>query len=296
MFADVLRGLRRNVTMTVAMILTTAISLTLLGAGLIVARMTDQMRQIYGDKVEVTIYMTKAVSQEDPNCQQKICRALGDALNSDKELIDRASFQSQDAAWNQYQQMFAAQKEMLQIAKATDMPTSFHVKLWDPENYRLVQARYGDYPGVDSVADQSLTLDRLFRLLNGVRNATIIVALVQALAALLLIGNTVQMAAYTRRTETNIMRLVGASRWRTQLPFVLEAVMAAVLGTIIGIAGLIVMKYLFFDKTLGSVMNAGILPAVKMEDIVWVSPILGGLAVGMGAIASYVTLRLYVRL
>lgn len=295
MFADVLRGLRRNVTMTIAMILTTAISLTLLGAGLIVARMTDQMSEIYGDKVEVTIYMTIEQSQQDPNCQGEICRALGDALNSDKELIERVTYQNQDDAWRQYQQLFAGQPEMLQIGKASDLNTSWHVKPANPEDYGAIAAKYGNYPGVDHIADQRQTLDRLFNVLNGVRNATIVVALIQAVAALLLISNTVQMAAYTRRTETEIMRLVGASRWRTQLPFVLEAVLAAVIGAVLAIVGLVAMKYLFVDKTLGSIVNAGILPPIDARALVWVSPYLAGISVGLAALASYVTLRLYVR-
>lgn len=296
MFADVLRGLRRNVTMTIAMILTTAISLTLLGAGLIVARMTDQMRHTYADKIEVTVYLTQDVSTQDPNCQDAVCRAVGDALNGDKQLVERATYQSQSAAWEQYQQMFAEQPEMLAIAKPTDLNSSWHVKLHDPQQYKVIAARYGTFPGVESVTDQSQTLDKLFSVLNGIRNATIIVALVQALAALLLIANTVQVAAYTRRTETSIMRLVGASRWRTQLPFILEAVVAAVMGAILAVVGLVAMKYLFVDKTLGSIMNAGILPRLDATALVWVSPWLGGIAVGLAAVASYVTLRLYVRL
>jgi cell division transport system permease protein len=296
MFADVLRGLRRNVTMTIAMILTTAISLTLLGAGLIVARMTDQMRHTYADKIEVTVYLTKDVSTQDPNCQDAICQAVGDALNNDKQLVERATYQSQSAAWEQYQQMFAGQPEMLAIAKPTDLNSSWHVKLHDPQQYRVIAARYGTFPGVESVTDQSQTLDKLFSVLNGIRNATIIVALVQALAALLLIANTVQVAAYTRRNETSIMRLVGASRWRTQLPFILEAVVAAMMGAILAVVGLVAMKYLFVDKTLGSIMKSGILPQLDVSALVWVSPFLGGIAVGLAAVASYVTLRLYVRL
>lgn len=296
MFTDVLRGLRRNVTMTIAMILTTAISLTLLGAGLIVARMTDQMRQIYGDKIEITIYLTTKQSQQDPNCQDQVCRNLGDALTKDKDLIERATYQSQDEAWRQYQQMFAGQPEMLEIAKPTDLNASWHVKLIDPQQYREVQAKYGNFPGVESITDQRQTLDRLFSVLNGIRNATIIVALVQAVAALLLISNTVQMAAYTRRTETEIMRLVGASRWRTQIPFILEAVVAGVIGAALAIVGLVAMKYLFVDKTLGTIVNAGILPPIDGTALVWVSPYLAGISVGLAALASYVTLRLYVRL
>ncbi len=296
MFTEILRGLRRNVTMTVAMILTTAISLCLLGAGLIVARMTDTMRQVYGSKVEVTIYLTVDQSQQDPDCHDKTCQDLGNDLRADKDLVASVQYQSQAQAWRQYQQMFASQPELLEIAKPSDLNASYKVKLKDPQRYKVIQARYQHAPGVKSVTDQSEVLDRLFTVLNGIRNATIIVALIQALASLLLISNMVQIAAYTRRTETSIMRLVGASRWRTQLPFIVEAVFSAVIGAALAVGGLVAMKFLFVDKTLGSVMRAGILPPIGASDLVWVTPWLGGIAVALAALSSYITLRLYVRL
>jgi cell division transport system permease protein len=296
MFTEVLRGLRRNITMTVAMIITTAISLCLLGAGLIVARMTDQMRQIYGEKVEVTIYLTADQSKQDPDCHDQICQNLGDALRGDKDLVETVQYQSQAAAWQQYQQMFASQPEMLAIGSQSALNASYHVKLKDPQRYKVVQAKYAHYPGVESVTDQSAILDRLFNVLNGIRNATIIVALVQAFASLLLISNMVQIAAFTRRTETSIMRLVGASRWRTQMPFIIEAMFAAVIGAAVAIGGLIGMKFVFVDKTLGSVMRAGILPPIDASALVWVTPWLAGIAVALAALSAYVTLRLYVRL
>ena len=224
-FSEVLTGLRRNITMTIAMILTTAISLGLLGGGLIIARMTDQMRDIYGDKVEVTIYLTPDVSAQDPDCRAAPCQDINDALkaNTDVESID---FESQAAAYERYKQQFAGQPELLEIGTAEALSASFHVKLFDPQRYRIIAEQFTGKPGVQSVADQSAFLDRLFGLLNSVRNLTIIVSLIQAFAALLLISNMVQIAAYTRRTETSIMRLVGASRWRTQLPFMIEAVTA----------------------------------------------------------------------
>ena len=297
MFSDVARGLRRNVTMTVAMVLTTAISLCLLGGGLIIARMTDQMRAIYGDKVEVTVYLTADQSNQDPDCHDSLCQNLGDKLRSDADVeVGGVTYQSQAAAWQEYQQLFANQKEMIDIASQSALNASYHVKLKDPQQYREVIARYSGQPGVESVTDQSQILDRLFSVLNGVRNATIIVALVQAFASLLLISNMVQIAAFTRRTETSIMRLVGASRWRTQMPFIVEAVVAAVIGALVALGGLIGMKYIFVDKTLGSVIDAGILPPVDASALVWVAPWLGGIAIALAAVSAYVTLRLYVRL
>ena len=296
MFTEVLRGLRRNITMTVAMIITTAISLCLLGAGLIVARMTDQMREIYGDKVEVTVYLTVEQSKQDPDCHDKVCQDLGDSLRADQDLVASVQYQSQAQAWQQYQQMFAGQPEMLAIGNPSALNASYHVKLKDPQRYKVIQARYAHAPGVDSVTDQSAVLDRLFTVLNGIRNATIIVALIQALASLLLISNMVQIAAFTRRTETSIMRLVGASRWRTQMPFLIEAVFSAVVGAALAVGGLVAMKFLFVDKVLGSIVRAGILPPIDAQALVWVTPWLVGISVALAGLSAYVTLRLYVRL
>ncbi|MBM9467217.1 permease-like cell division protein FtsX [Nakamurella leprariae] len=292
---EVLNGFRRNITMTVAMILTTAISLGLLGGGLILARMTDQMREIYGDRVEVTVYLTVDQSSSDPDCRDDVCQALNTSLQNNPEVAS-IEYESQAAAFQRYQQQFAGQPELLEIGTPEALSASFHVRLNDPQRFRVIAEQYADEPGVESVTDQSAFLDRLFSLLNGIRNATIVIALIQALAALLLISNMVQVAAFTRRTETSIMRLVGATRWRTQLPFMIEAVLAGVIGSVLAIAGLVAAKFWFIDKALGSVISSGILPPVDGATLVWVSPILVAIGAGLAAVSAWVTLRLYVRL
>ena len=295
MFSEVVAGLRRNVTMTIAMILTTAISLGMLGGGLIIARMTDQMKQIFGNKIEVTVYLTTAQSQADPNCTGDICSTLLKDLTADPEVAS-ARYESQEQALQRYNEMFAAQPELLDIVSEDALPASFHVSLNNPENYGVIIENYNGREGVESVSDQSAFLDRLFSLLNGLRNATLAISIVQAIAAFLLISNMVQVAAYTRRTETEIMRLVGASRWYTQLPFILEAALAGLIGALLAIGGLVLTKVLFVDKTLAGPIKAGIIPPVDWGAIAGISPIIALAGVGLAAVAAYVTLRLYVRL
>lgn len=295
MFSEVATGLRRNITMTVAMILTTGISLGLLGGGLIIARMTDKMKQIFGDKVEVTIYLTDDQSRTDPNCTQAICADLLKQITADVE-VERVNYETQAAAYERYKLAFANQPELIEIGSPEALPASFHVTLKDPERYQIIIDEYKDKPGVDTVSDQSAFLERLFSLLNGLRNATIAIAIVQAVAAFLLISNMVQIAAYTRRTETEIMRLVGASRWRTQLPFIIEAVVAGVIGAALALGGLIAAKIFFVDRALAAPIRAGILPAVDESYFFYVGPILGVVGAGLAAVSAYFTLRLYVRL
>lgn len=192
--------------------------------------------------------------------------------------------------------MFAGQPDMLSIADQSALNASFQVTLDNPQRYALINAQYSNEPGVETVTGQSEVLDRMFTLLYGVRNATIAVALVMALATLLLISNMVQVAAFARRIETAVMRLVGASRWRAQVPFVIEAVVAAIIGTVIAIGALAAAKEFLVESALGPVMRAGVLPPLDAATLAWVSPWLAGVAVALATASPYLTLRLYVRL
>jgi cell division transport system permease protein len=128
-----------------------------------------------------------------------------------------------------------------------------------------------------------------------VRNVTFALALVQAVAALLLISNTVQVSAYTRRTEVGVMRLVGATRWYTQLPFLVEAVITGVVGAVLAGIGLLVGKFAFIDSLLAGVAQNGVIPPVTLVDVLTVSAYLVPIGAVIAGITGYVTLRLYVK-
>jgi cell division transport system permease protein len=287
--SEVATGLRRNMTMTVAMILTTAISLGLMGTGLLIAGMISDMKEIYYDKVQVSIFLADDVTDE----QRAAIESELDGSSEVRSFI----YESKDEAYERFQQQFSQQPELVENTPADALPESFRVELVNPERYEVIAAEFpSGENGVDQVRDEGDFLDRLFSLLNGARNATIAVAVVQALAALLLISNTIQLAAFNRRNETNIMRLVGASRWYTQLPFILEAAIAGLIGGLLAAGGLILTKVLFVDRTLAGPIKAGIIPQVEWSAIITNSLIISGVGVGLAAVAAYVTLRLYVRL
>jgi cell division transport system permease protein len=105
----------------------------------------------------------------------------------------------------------------------------------------------------------------------------------------------VQVAAYTRRTEIGIMRLVGASRWYTQLPFLVEAMLAAFIGVVISIIGLILVRALFLDSALNQFYQANLIARIDYADILYIAPILLFVGVAMAGVTAYATLRLYVR-
>ncbi|KUI21616.1 cell division protein FtsX [Mycobacterium sp. GA-1285] len=289
---EVLTGFRRNVTMTVAMILTTAISIGLFGGGMLVVRLADQSRNIYLDRVESQVFLTNDVSANDPSCDADPCKALRQQIE-DRDDVRSVRFLNRDEAYDDAITKFPQYKD---VAGRDAFPASFIVKLDDPEQHKDFDEAMVGQPGVLNVLNQKELIDRLFAVLDGISNAAFAVALVQAVGAILLIANMVQVAAYTRRTEIGIMRLVGASRWYTQLPFLVEAMLAALIGVIIAIIGLIVVRALFLENALNQFYQANLIAKVDYADVLYFSaPLMLFLGLAMSGITAYVTLRLYIR-
>lgn len=288
---EVLTGLRRNVTMTVAMILTTAISIGLFGGGLLVIRLADSSRTIYLDRVESQVFLTNDVSANDPTCDADPCKALRQQIE-ERDDVKSVRFLNRDEAYDDAITKFPQYKD---VAGKDAFPASFVVKLENPEQHKEFDDAIVGQPGVLNVLNQKDLIDRLFAVLDGLSSVAFAVALVQAIGAVLLIANMVQVAAYTRRTEVGIMRLVGASRWYTQLPFLVEAILAAFIGVVLSIVGLIVVRALFLEKALDQFYQANLIARIDYLDILFIAPWLLLLGTAMAGVTAYGTLRLYVR-
>jgi cell division transport system permease protein len=286
--SEVAAGLRRNLTMTIAMILTTGISLGFFGAALLGANQIGEMKDLYYDKLEVSIYLKDDVTEPQR-------RTVETELTSSPE-VQSYEYLDKEAAFERFKRLFRGNPELIRAATPDDVPATYLVRMKDPERYTVLAQQFTGTAGIDSVQGQSEVLDRLFSIFGLVRNGAIVLAVLQAVAALLLISNTIQVAAFNRRVETGIMRLVGASRWYTQLPFMLEAAVAGLAGALLAVAGLFGLKYLLWDRALAEPVRSGIVPPLDIGAILVVSPIVALVGVLLATIAAYVTLRLYVRL
>ncbi|WP_024795466.1 permease-like cell division protein FtsX [Tomitella biformata] len=292
--SEVLSGLRRNITMTIAMVITTAISLGLLGSGLLVVRMSNETQALYMDRVEIEVYLTLDVTLLDPTCSDTTCATLRSDLENTPG-VESVRFVDQEAANEMFKETFKNDSEMLALLDPDTLTSSFRLKVPDPDRFAEIRSEFSERPGVDSIRTEKELVDQLISVLNGVRNAAFAVALVQGLGAILLMANMIQIAAYSRKTEVGVMRLVGASRWFTQLPFLLEAVVAALIGAGLAIGGLFVAKNIFLDDVLAEIYRSNTFAQITNADIGLISPILIGLGVVFAGLTAWVTLRLYVR-
>lgn len=227
--SEVLTGLWRNVTMTIAMIITMTVSLTMLGASLLLFFQVNKMEDFFYQRVEVSIFLKSDVTEEQRS-------ALKSGLEG-SPLVKEVTYESQDQAWERFQTQFRDAPDLVKATKKESLPESYRVKLKDPTKVKDLTAEFGTQPGVSDVVDQQELLKKVFELLGALQTLALTVAIIQGAAALLLVANTIQVAAYSKRREVAVMKLVGASNWFIQLPFVLEAVFAGLLGALLAFGG-----------------------------------------------------------
>jgi cell division transport system permease protein len=290
-------GLRRNLSMTIAVIVVVSISLSLLGTGLLFIKQVDNTRTYWQGKVEVSVYLCTAMSPS-PQCQSTGAATPADKTQLQSRLVsmpqvEKVFYQSQAQAMAQFKQEFSNDPSFVSTVQSGDIPDSFQVKLKNPQvSYGVVASAVTGAAGVDQVIDDRSILDKFYKLLDGARNAVIIVALILTVAAVLLVANTIRLSAFNRRRETGIMRLVGASNFYIQLPFLLEGVIAGLIGWVIAAGVMIAVKVLWLD-TLQQYFSFNVrLSGGDLIEVVVLAMCVGVLLTGA---TSFVTLRRYLR-
>ena len=291
---EVGNGLRRNFTMTVALIVSVAVSLSLVGAALLMSAQVDRMKGYWYDKIEVSIFLcgntsvaftcTGAITDE----QRKNIETILGTLESVQDVF----YESSADAYAQFKEQFAGSAILANISPDA-LPESFRVKLDNPENFEKVASALQSVQGVESIQDQRQLLDRFFQILKGLQSFALAIALAMLFVTVLLVMNTVRVAAFARRRETSIMRSVGASNMSIRLPFILEAAVAAIIGSTLATAGILASKYWLIDAKLAP--NLTFIPFVTWNEVLAIIPMLYLVGVGTTVLAASVTLRRYLK-
>ena len=295
-FREIGIGLRRNLTMTVAVIVTVAISLALLGTGVLIRQQVETMKDFWYDKVEVTVYLCGEVSRRPSCARTAVTQEQRDQLLAEltaTQEVENVFYESQEDAYALFQEKFADSPDLVDNVSASALPESFRVKLKDPTEFEVVAAAFDGRPGVEEVHDQKALLQPFFRILNRVQFFALVVAGLQLLAAALLISNTIRVAAHSRRRETGIMRLVGASNLYIRLPFLLEGVLAGLAGAALASGAMVAVKVFLVDRFLKPTF--AFTAFIGWDDVVMLIPVLFLTGALLAGLSSFVTLQRHLR-
>ncbi len=296
-FSEVWTGLRRNLTMTIALIVVVAISLSLLGTGLLFVKQVNNTRTYWQGKVELSVYLCTTTSVS-PQCQQNGPATAAERATIFSDLkrlpqVQRVYYESQAQAYAHFRQDFSRDPSFTNLVTKSEIPDSFQVKLKNAQaDFGIVAGTVQGRPGVDQIVNDASILSKFYKLLDGARNAVVIIAIILLIAAILLVANTIRLSAFNRRRETSIMRLVGASNFYIQLPFLVEGVIAGLFGWLISAGLLVAVKTLGLD-TLQQYFPYNIQLGIgDLIQVVILAMILGVLLCGA---TSFLTLRRYLR-
>ncbi|MEO7979895.1 MAG: permease-like cell division protein FtsX [Sporichthyaceae bacterium] len=291
-------GLRRNLTMTVAMIVTTAVSLGFLGTAVLFNQQVSVMKDFWYDKVEVSIFLCGPDPAEGTagSCAGgEVTQDQRDSISADLQKlpeVDKVYYESKQQAFIHFKEQFK-NSAIVDNVTPDQMPESYRVKLSDPQEFPIIASAFAGRPGVDEVQDQKALLEKFFKVLNWVQWFATGLALLMILVSVTLIVNTIRVAAFSRRRETGIMKLVGASNFSIQLPFLLEGAISGLLGAVLASGSFVLIKSVLVDKLLAP--NFPIARFIGW-DAVWLSSgIVVVAGVALAALASFFALFKYLR-
>ncbi|MEV6010350.1 permease-like cell division protein FtsX [Streptomyces sp. NPDC051976] len=292
-------GLRRNLTMTFAVIISVALSLALTGGALLANKQVDSMKGYWYDKVQVTIYMcNKGDAATTPSCAKGAVTDDQKAeIKADLQklpIVDKVYFETAEEAYKHYQEQFK-NSPLVSSVTPDQMQENYRVKLKDPTKFAVVASAFQGRPGIQSVEDQRKVLQNLFSLLNGMTNVAWVVLAFMLTVAMLLIVNTVRVSAFSRRRETGIMRLVGASSFYIQMPFIMEAAFAGLVGAGLACGMLLGGRYFMIDAGLKLQEKIPLVSFLGWDSVVKVLPLVLLIGVVMPALAAFVALRRYLK-
>ncbi|GAQ56376.1 permease-like cell division protein FtsX [Streptomyces acidiscabies] len=292
-------GLRRNLTMTFAVIVSVALSLGLFGGSLLMSDQVSTMKGYWYDKVNVSIFLcNKSDAESDPNCAKgAVTTDQKQQIKTDLEkmsVVQTVTYESQDEAYKHYKEQFG-DSPLAASLTPDQMQESYRIKLKDPEKYQVIATAFNGRDGVQSVQDQKGILDNLFELLNLLNRAALGVMALMLVVALMLIVNTVRVSAFSRRRETGIMRLVGASGFYIQAPFIAEAAVAGFIGGVLACVGLTLGRYFTIDHGMALSQKLSLINFIGWDALLTKLPLILAASLLMPALAAFFALRKYLK-
>ncbi|MGN6744045.1 MAG: permease-like cell division protein FtsX [Amnibacterium sp.] len=296
--AEAGNGLRRNLSMVVSIVLVTFVSLTFVGAAALLQLQIGQMKNFWYDKAQVAVYLCNG-EVPSAHCGSGSAtaaqiKAVGEQLGSPtlKPFINKVYFENHQQAYKNFEAQFKG-NPVADYVTPDLLNEAYWVNLKNPNQSAVIAEAVGDMPGVDAVTDQRRLLDQIFAVLNTASITAASIAALMLIAAALLISTTIRLSAFSRRRELGIMRLVGASNRFIQTPFILEGVLASLIGSVLAGAATVGIVQFFVQGFLAKAQRD--IAFVTVPDALVVVPILVGVGVVLAAVSANVAISRYLR-
>ncbi len=279
---ETLISLRRNLLMTVAGVMTVAVSLFLFGGILLVSRTVDHGTNKWKHGVQLEIFMQVKASE----AQTGNVRSM---LEHDPN-VKSYKFLNHDDAYAEFKRLFADQKILVENETPEGLPESFRVVPKTPQLTSVVGDAYKNVPGVDTINTPAKSVKTLLNVTKWIRWAFFALAAVLLASSLFLIVNTIRLATFARRREIEVMKLVGASNWFVRVPFMAEGLVQGAIGAGFAVGLVYFLKWII-TKLLRNSHNLFQPFYASSHDVVVIGALVLIIGAGIGVVGSMIGLR-----
>jgi cell division transport system permease protein len=283
-FREMWASFRRNLTLTAAAILTSAIALLLVGTTLLIQRAFENLLIQWKGDVAMIVFVRSDATPEQISLIDESIRSAPTIINVDKlEYLDKTQ------TYEEAKRIFVGDPVTLSLLTPENIPSEFKVVpiTQDPALVRSLSEQYRSLPGVEDVALAEDEFEVISTLSKFVRTVTLVMSLVLLVVAVGLIWNTIRTAMFARRREIEVMKLVGATNWFIRVPFMLEGLLQGLIGAVVSCGGLWALNSAWTNGVAGFKPGTGIssliVPSGYLSGVMLVILIIGALA---GAIGS----------
>ncbi|MEO7722407.1 MAG: permease-like cell division protein FtsX [Pseudolysinimonas sp.] len=296
--SEVGQGFRRNLSMVISVVLVTFISLTFFGAAILLQFQINQMKGYWYDRAQVAVYFCTDIQTKDPcngaDASADQIAAVKAKLEGEtlRQYVKKFTFENHQQAYENFEKQFA-NTSLAELATPDILSQAFRVNMKDPSQADILIEQFSGQPGVEEVQDQRGLLDPIFSIMNAASYTAIGIAALMLIAAVLLISTTIRLSAFSRRRELGIMRLVGASNRFIETPFILEGVLAALIGSLLAGGAIIAIVQFFVQGYLQQTISDTAF--VGLPDALLVAPILLLVGAVLAALSASVAIRRYLK-
>ena len=276
-------NLTRNITLTLASVLTVVVSLTLFGSAFMLNLGVKKANDRFKGGIEFIVYL-------QPDASQEVIDSVGKSLRDNPD-VERADFVNKDETLVEFRRLFKDSRQLLESITADILPPSFRVapKTQDPEVVQALGDVYRQKAGVYDVIFAFEVVKRIQETFNKIGVRFLVASGLLLLAALMLILNTIRVAMFARRREIEVMKLVGATNWFIRVPFIVEGIIQTLIGAGVAVLAMTFVIRPFIDE----LSQDKVLPifqgfVVTDANLVFTNLLVVGVAVLIGAVGSAV--------
>lgn len=237
-------NLTRNVTLTVASILTVVVSLTLFGSAVMLNQGVSNANDRFRGGIEFIVYLQPGSTQEQKDSIER------DLENSPDIDSDGINYVDQDASYEEFRRLFEDSPQLVESVTPDILPPSFRIepKVQDPDVVQALGEQFRSKPGVYEVVFAFEVIKQVQETFNKVGIRVLLAAFALLVAALLLIFNTIRVAMFARRREIEVMKLVGATNWFIRVPFIVEGIIQTLIGAAVAVGAMTFLIRPFLDE------------------------------------------------